>query len=70
MGKTALLRYFRQRINRDWGATEFKANSTQSWCMLHSRRRVDRRYIEQLAVSGLVDICRNGVLEASRALCD
>ena len=24
MGKTALLRYFRQRINQDWGATEFE----------------------------------------------
>ena len=23
MGKTALLRYFRQRINHDWGYTEF-----------------------------------------------
>ena len=24
MGKTALLRYFRQRINKDWGASEFE----------------------------------------------
>ena len=29
--------------------------------------QVDRRYMEQLALSALVDICRNGVLDASRA---
>ena len=23
MGKTALLRYFRQRVNKDWGNSEF-----------------------------------------------
>ena len=27
MGKTALLRYFRQRINQDWGQTEFSGHS-------------------------------------------
>ena len=27
VGKTALLRYFRHRINNDWGYTEFKGNA-------------------------------------------
>lgn len=29
-GKTALLRYFRQRINKDWGQTEFSGQSSAS----------------------------------------
>lgn len=67
MGKTALLRYFRQRINKDWGATEFKNQFNSVVVYVAFPAQIDRRYMEQLALSGLVDICRNGVLEASRA---
>lgn len=67
MGKTALLRYFRQRINRDWGATEFKGQFNAVVVYVAFPSQVDRRYMEQLALSALVDICRNGVLDASRA---
>ena len=68
MGKTALLRYFRQRINQDWGATEFKGQSSAAVIYVSFPSQVDRRYMEQLAWSALVDICKNGVLEASRAV--
>lgn len=67
MGKTALLRYFRQRINRDWGATEFKDQFNALVVYVSFPAQVDRRYMEQLALSALVDLCRSGVLEASRA---
>jgi hypothetical protein len=67
MGKTALLRYFRQRVNKDWGATEFKDQFNAVVVYVAFPSQVDRRYMEQLALSALVDICRNGVLDASRA---
>ncbi len=67
MGKTALLRYFQQRINRDWGATEFNGRFSAAVIYVSFPSQVDRRHIEQLAWSALVDICKNGVLEASRA---
>jgi hypothetical protein len=67
VGKTALLRYFRQRINCDWGRTEFKDQFSAVVVYVGFRSQVDRRYMEQLALSGLVDICKNGVLDASRA---
>lgn len=67
MGKTALLRYFRQRINKDWGLTEFAGQFSANVVYVSFPSQVDRRYMEQLAVSGLVDVCRNGVLDASRA---
>ena len=67
MGKTALLRYFRQRINKDWGATEFKGSFNAVVVYVAFPSQVDRRYMEQLALSALVDICKNGVLDASRA---
>ncbi len=67
MGKTALLRYFRQRINKDWGATEFINQFNAVVVYVAFPSQVDRRYMEQLALSALVDICKNGVLEASRA---
>ena len=67
MGKTALLRYFRQRINHDWGATEFKGQSSAAVIYVSFPSQVDRRYMEQLAWSALVDICKNGVLKDSRA---
>ena len=67
MGKTALLRYFRQRINKDWGQSEFKGQFSAVVVYVSFLYQVDRRYMEQLALSALVDICRNGILEASRA---
>ena len=68
MGKTALLRYFQRRINKDWGATEFKGQQLSAAVIYVSfPSQVDRRYMEQLAWSALVDICKNNVLEASRA---
>jgi hypothetical protein len=67
MGKTALLRYFRQRINKDWGITEFNGQFSAAVVYVAFPSQVDRRYMEQLAWSALVDICKNGVLDASRA---
>ncbi len=67
MGKTALLRYFRQRINKDWGRTEFNEQFSAAVIYVSFPSQVDRRYMEQLALSALVDICKNGILEASRA---
>ncbi len=67
MGKTALLRYFRQRINKDWGLTEFAGQFSAVVIYVAFPGQVDRRYMEQLALSALVDICKNGVLDASRA---
>ncbi|MEW6380648.1 MAG: hypothetical protein AB1611_13720 [bacterium] len=68
MGKTALLRYFRQRINRDWGQTEFNGQFSAVVVYVAFPSQVDRRYMEQLAWSALVDICKNGVLNDSRAV--
>ena len=67
MGKTALLRYFRQRINQDWGLTEFSGQFSAVVVYVSFTSQVDRRYMEQLALSALVDICRNGVLDSARA---
>lgn len=67
MGKTALLRYFRQRINKDWGLSEFGGQFSAVVVYVSFPSQVDRRYMEQLAVSALVDICKSGVLDASRA---
>ena len=67
MGKTALLRYFQQRINQDWGATEFSGRFSAVVIYVAFPSQVDRRYMEQLAWSALVDICNNGILESSRA---
>ncbi|TIL75142.1 MAG: hypothetical protein E5Y65_19845 [Mesorhizobium sp.] len=67
VGKTALLRYFRQRINSDWGQKEFSGQFSAVVVYVGFRSQVDRRHMEQLALSALVDICQNGVLEASRA---
>ena len=67
MGKTALLRYFRQRINQDWGLTEFNGQFSALVVYVSFPYQVDRRYMEQLSLSALVDICRSRVLEASRA---
>ena len=67
MGKTALLRYFRQRINKDWGHTEFDGQFSAVVVYVSFTSQVDRRYMEQLALAALVDICKNGVLKSSRA---
>ena len=67
MGKTALLRYFRQRINQDWGRTEFGGRFSALVVYVSFPYQVDRRYMEQLALSALVDICRSRVLESSLA---
>ena len=67
MGKTALLRYFRQRINQDWGQTEFNGQFSALVVYVSFPYQVDRRYMEQLALSALVDICRGRVLESGRA---
>ena len=67
MGKTALLRYFRQRINQDWGRTEFAGKFSALIVYVSFPYQVDRRYMEQLALSALVDICKSRVLEAARA---
>lgn len=67
VGKTALLRYFRHRINQDWGATEFSGNFSACVMYVSFPAQVDRRYMEQLAMSALVDSCKSGVLKASRA---
>ncbi len=67
MGKTALLRYFRQRINQDWGNTEFSGRFSALVVYVSFPSQVDRRYMEQLALSALVDICRSGVLRSSLA---
>ncbi len=67
MGKTALLRYFRQRINQDWGQTEFSGQFSALVVYVSFPSQVDRRYMEQLALSALVDICKSRVLESSLA---
>ena len=67
MGKTALLRFFRQRINSDWGHTEFDGNFSAVVIYASFQAAVDRRWMEQLAWAALVDTCRNGVLEVARA---
>ena len=68
MGKTALLRYFRQRINQDWGKTEYQGRFSALVVYVSFPYQIDRRYMEQLALSALVDICKNRVLDASRAV--
>ena len=67
MGKTALLRYFQRRINDDWGSGIFDGQFSAVVIYVAFPLQVDRRYMEQLAWSALVDTCRNGVLLASRA---
>ena len=68
VGKTALLQYFRQRINHDWGNTEFDGKFSAAVVYVGFKQHVEKRYMEQLALSALVDVCNNGMLEASRAV--
>ena len=67
MGKTALLRFFRQRINSDWGYSEFGGQFSAVVMYASFPAVVDRRWMEQLAWAALVDTCRNGVLPVARA---
>jgi hypothetical protein len=67
MGKTALLRYFRQRINKDWGYSEFDGQFSAAVVYVSFPSQVDRRYMEQLALSALVDICKGDLLPSARA---
>lgn len=66
-GKTAMLQFFKQRINADWGATQFNGRFSAVVIYASFRSVVDRRWMEQLAWAALVDICNNGVLDASLA---
>ena len=67
MGKTALLRFFQQRINSDWGQTEFEGKFYAAVIYVSFPDQVDRRWMEQLAWGALVDTCQNGVLDVARA---
>ena len=67
MGKTAFLRYFQRRINPDWGMQEFGGQFSAVVFYVAFPEQVDRRWMEQLAWAALVDVCENGVLDASRA---
>jgi hypothetical protein len=60
MGKTALLRYFRQRVNKDWGDTEFGGQFSAAVIYVSFPSQVDRRFMEQLALSALIDITKTG----------
>ena len=66
-GKTAMLRFFQRRINDDWGDTQFNGRFSAVVIYASFPAVVDRRWMEQLAWAALVDICRNGVLNASLA---
>ena len=66
-GKTAMLQFFKQRINTDWGTTQFNGQFSAVVIYASFPSVVDRRWMEQLAWAALVDTCRNGVLEASLA---
>ena len=68
MGKTAMLRFFQQRINSDWGQTQFNEQFSAAVIYASFPAVVDRRWMEQLAWAALVDTCRNGVLDASLAV--
>lgn len=67
MGKSALLRFFQQRINTDWGLTQFDGQFYACAIYVAFPEQVDRRWMEQLAWAALVDVCQNGVLDVARA---
>ena len=67
MGKTALLRFFQQRINHDWGATEFGGNFSAVVVYVAFPNQVTQRYMEQLSWAALVDVCKSNVLDAALA---
>lgn len=65
MGKTAMLQFFKQRINADWGTTQFNGQFSAVVIYASFSSGVDRSWMKQLAWAALVDICHNGVLKAS-----
>src|SRR5947208_11596156 len=66
-GKTALLRHFQHRINRDWGATEFKQfNAAVIYVCFPDQ--VDRLFSEQLAWAALLDADESGLIRAGSAM--
>ena len=67
MGKTALLRFFQQRINWDWGQTQFNGQFFAAVIYVAFPNQVAQRWMEQLAWAALVDTCKNGVLDFARA---
>src|SRR4051812_25083415 len=60
VGKTALLQDSRKRIKKDGGNTEFSGKFSAAVIYGGLKTQGDRRYMEQLALSGLVDVCKNG----------
>lgn len=66
-GKTALLRHFQHRINRDWGASEFKQFSAAVIYVCFPDT-VDRLFSEQLAWSALLDAHDSGLIRAASAM--
>lgn len=66
-GKTALLRHFQHRINKDWGSTEFKTFSAAVIYVCFPDQ-VDRLFSEQLAWSALLDADESGLIEAASAM--
>ena len=66
-GKTALLRHFQHRINRDWGATEFKQFSAAVIYVCFPDQ-ADRLYSEQLAWAALLDAEESGLIRAASAM--
>ena len=63
MGKTALLRHFQHRINRDWGTSEFKQFSAAVIYVCFPNQ-ADRLYSEQLAWAALLDAEESGLIGA------
>lgn len=66
-GKTALLRHFQHRINRDWGTTEFKQFSAAVIYVCFPDQ-VDRLFSEQLAWAALLDAEESGLIRAASAM--
>jgi len=65
-GKTALLRHFQHRINRDWGQSEFGAfNAAVIYVAFPDQ--VDRLYSEQLAWAALIDAYESGLIRHAAA---
>jgi hypothetical protein len=66
-GKTALLRHFQHRINRDWGVSEFKEFSAAVIYVCFPDQ-VDRLFSEQLAWAALLDAEESGLIRAASAM--
>src|SRR5438132_1175079 len=66
-GKTALLRHFQHRVNRDWGATEFKQfNAAVIYVCFPDQ--IDRLFSEQLAWAALLEAEESGLIRAGCAM--